>query len=153
MLQLKSVLLAIDLATRKRDELARSAVRTQQNLKFAQEQMNQLEGYAADTDNRWLQPGAQARSVELIRHHYQFMDRLQQAIALQSGVIMNTGKQVAAAASLLLQAEQRLAGLNQVLKARQAELSQIQRRAEQRQTDEFAAIAYARRMQPSLTGD
>lgn len=153
MLQLKSILLAIDLATRKRDELARSAVRTQQNLKFAQGQMDQLEGYAADTDGRWLQPEAQARSAELIRHHYQFMDRLQQAITLQSGVIMNTGKQVAAANSLLLQAEQRLAGLTQVLKVRQAELLQIQRRAEQRQTDEFAAIAYARRMRPSLTGD
>lgn len=153
MLQLKSILLAIDLATRKRDELARSAARMHQNMQFAQEQMSQLEGYATDTDGRWIQPGAEGRSAELIRHHYQFMDRLQQAITLQSGVIANAGAQVEAAHHLLLQAEQRLAGLNQVLKVRQASVLQGQRRAEQRQTDEFAAIAYARRIRPSLTGD
>lgn len=149
MSQLKSILLAIEMATRKRDELIRSVGRLQKNLEFAQGQMDQLTGYAADTDARWVGPSAQSRSAELIRHHYQFMERLQQAIALQSGAIDSSAMQLETGRKLLLQAEYRLAGLNQVLKARQAVLLVQERRSEQRQSDEFAALQHARNRHPS----
>lgn len=144
MSQLKSILLAIEMATRKRDELIRAAGRLQKNLEFAQNQMDQLTGYAADTDARWVGPTAQSRSAELIRHHYQFMERLQQAIALQSGAIDSSARQLEAGRQLLLQAEYRLAGLNQLLKDRQALMLVKERRSEQRQSDEFAALLHAR---------
>ncbi len=153
MSQLKSIVLAIDLATRQRDELARALARAEKTLRFAQNQLHQLEGYAADTDARWLSPTVDGRTTELLRHHYQFMGRLQQAISLQSGVMSNTGQEVEKAKQMLLKAECRLAGLNQVLKARQADLLQIEARREQRQTDEFASMLHARKQLLSRTGE
>lgn len=153
MSQLRALVLAIELAARQRDALARALARAEKTLQFAQNQMLQLEGYANETDARWLLPTADGRSTELMRHHYQFMGRLQQAIGLQSGVMSNTGQQVEKAKQLLLQAECRLAGLNQVLKIRQADLLQIEARREQRQTDEFAAMQHARKQLASRTGE
>ena len=153
MSQLRSIELAIELATRQRDDLAKAAAGEAKTLQFAQGQLSQLEGYAAETDARWVHTGNEGRSAELLRHHYQFMERLQHAIGLQSGVIAQTGQQVEAARKLVLQAEYRLAGLNQVLKTRQSQVMQVQQRREQRQTDEFAAILHARKTRASNTGE
>ena len=73
------------------------------------------------------------------------MDRLQQAISLQSGVIEDALEKVGQAAKVLLQAEFRLAGLSHVLDARQESLSKSRKRREQRITDEFAGMAYFRK--------
>jgi flagellar FliJ protein len=81
--------------------------------------------------------------VELIKHHYQFMERLQSAVALQQGVIAGQESQLQAAQQALLQAEFRLAGFKQVLKTRRAALAVVQLRREQRITDEFAATRHA----------
>jgi len=150
---LKSVRLAIELATRDRDELAKIVARVEQNLVFGYNQMTQLEGYAAETDSRWIGSASRQLSQELIRHHYQFMDRLQQAIALQSSTIANTERQLEQGKGNLLRAEFRLFGLNQVLKSRQAALSRAEQRREQRQTDEFAAMQYARNRAQPMSGE
>jgi len=150
---LKSVLLAIEHATLRRDDLAKAVGRVERSQSFARDQMAQLKGYAADTDARWTGSGARGLSLELVRHQYQFMDRLQQAIELQSGVLANTARQLELAKANLLQAEIRLSGLNQILKARQAAVLSQQRRREQRQTDEFAAMQYTRNRALPMSGE
>lgn len=150
---LKSVLLAIEHATLHRDELAKAVARVERSQNFARDQMAQLKGYAADTDARWTGSGARGLSLELVRHQYQFMDRLQQAIELQSGVLANTARQMDLAKANLLQAEVRLSGLNQILKARQIAMLGHQRRREQRQTDEFAALQYTRNRALPMSGE
>jgi flagellar FliJ protein len=52
-----------------------------------------------------------------------------------------------------MQAEFRLAGLNQILKTRQADMLQRQRRREQRQTDEFAAMLFSRNRARPMSGE
>lgn len=153
MSELKSVQLAIELATRDRDELAKIVARVERSLTFAHNQMGQLEGYAAETDVRWIGSGERNVSPELMRHHYQFMDRLQQAISMQSGAVANTGRQLEQAKANLLRAEFRLSGLNQVLKNRRAALQGKERRREQRQTDEFAAMQHARNRAQPMSGE
>lgn len=153
MSNLKGIVLAIELATRQRDQSAQVSAKARRALEFARDQMAQLQSYAGDTDARWTGSASVARSGELIRHHYQFMDRLQQAIALQTGAINAAVFQVEQADKALLQAEFRLAGLNQVLKARQAALDVIQRRRDQRQTDEFASMQHARAKAQSMNGE
>jgi flagellar FliJ protein len=153
MSELKSVILAIEHATLRRDELAKAAARVERNLQFAHQQMAQLEGYASDTDARWTQSASRDISVELIRHQYQFMDRLQQAIAMQSGVIAGVQRQLDQAKSGLLNAEFRLSGLNQVLKTRKMTLARGQRMREQRQMDEFAAMQHARNRMLPMSGE
>lgn len=150
---LKSVLLAIEHASLRRDELAKAVARVERSQNFARDQMAQLKGYAADTDARWTGSGARGLSLELVRHQYQFMDRLQQAIELQSGVLANTARQLELAKANLLQAEIRLSGLNQILKSRQTAMLSQQRRREQRQTDEFAALQYTRNRALPMSGE
>ena len=153
MSQLKGIMLAIELATRQRDQCAKAVAAARKTQGFAQGQMGQLEGYAADVDARWIKSGSNPLSVELIRHHYQFMDRLQQAIGLQGTVIQNTGRQVEQAQKALLQVEVRLAGLNHVLANRQAAMQLTQKRREQRMTDEFAGMQHARKTVSSISGE
>ena len=150
---LKSVLLAIEHASLRRDELAKTVARVERSQNFARDQMAQLKGYAGDTDARWTGSGARGLSLELVRHQYQFMDRLQQAIELQSGVLANTARQLELAKANLMQAEIRLSGLNQILKSRQIAMLGQQRRREQRQTDEFAALQYTRNRALPMSGE
>jgi flagellar FliJ protein len=136
--------LAITQATLQRDAQARKHAQAQRTLQFAHGQLAQLQNYANDTDARWIGGHAVELSVELVKHHYQFMDRLQNAVTLQQGVIETMARQVANAHQALLQAEYRLVGFKNVLKGRRAALDVVQQRREQRVTDEFAAMRHAR---------
>jgi flagellar FliJ protein len=142
--QFRALELAITQATQQRDAQARKHAQAQRTLQFAHGQLDQLQNYSNDTDARWIGGQAVDLSVELIKHHYQFMDRLQNAVTMQQGVIETMERQVAAAHQVLLQAEYRLAGFKNVLKSRHAALDVVQRRREQRVTDEFAAMRHAR---------
>lgn len=147
-----AIALAIDMATRQRDALAQKHAQAQRNLDFGKNQLAQLQGYAADTDARWAAGGgaAVALSAELIRHHYQFMERLQGAVQMQIGVLAGLEAQVQAAHKALLQAEFKLAGFGKVLKARQLQHEAVLERREQRMTDEFASQRHARSGIPRL---
>jgi len=153
MSELRSIHLAIELATSQRDALSQAHAQAQRNVGFSQDQMAQLQGYARDTDVRWIGASSVTRSAELLRHHYQFMERLQQAIGLQEGVMAKMQQQLDLAHQALLQAEFRLSGLNQILKSRQAALLLKQKRREQQQTDEFAALLHTRKKMLNTQGD
>ncbi|MHB8948844.1 MAG: flagellar export protein FliJ [Rhodoferax sp.] len=149
----KSFLLAIELATRKRDAAAQGLMRVQSTCLFAQDQMSQLEVYAAETASRWTAAAQSGTTPELLRHHYQFLDRLQQAIGLQQGVLANENLKLEHAKQLVLEAEFRLVSLQQVLKKKQAALALIQARREQKQMDEFAALQTRRTTAGHFSGD
>lgn len=140
MTALKTIALAIEVATQKRDQAGKSLVQAQRAYLSAESQMEQLKNYAEETASKWA-TGAQAQtSAELLRHHSQFMNRLQQAINLQAEVLENEARRVDAAKRLTLDAESRLAGLKQMLKKKQMERARVQARREQRQTDEVASM-------------
>lgn len=136
----KSVLLAIDVATGRRDQSTQNLLRVQRAHSFAQDQMTQLQVYAGETESRWAAAAQISTTPELMRHHYQFMERLHHAIGLQNGVLENSSRKVEAAKRQVLEAEFRLTSLQQILKKKQASLALQQTRREQKQTDEFAAL-------------
>jgi flagellar FliJ protein len=72
---------------------------------------------------------------------------------MQTDVIAGVVSQLEQARANLLQAEFRLAGLNQILKTRKAHLSRVQQLREQRQTDEFAAMQHARNRALPMSGE
>lgn len=145
MSNLTAIALAIELAVRHREDAAKSVALALQRVRFADEQMQQLRGYAGETDARWLGAPAGMLSSELIKHHYQFVDRLHQAIGLQAIAIADANVQVDRARRALVTAEVRLAGLKQVLETRRAVVARAQQRREQRNTDEFASLAFIRK--------
>jgi len=137
---IKSLLLAIDLATRKRDQASQVVIGVQKAHSFAQHQMGQLQTYATETQTRWQAAAQVMTTPELMQHHYQFMDRLHHAIDLQESALENSTHKTNAAKRLALEAEFRLVNLKQVLKKKQADMNILQSRREQKQMDEFAAM-------------
>ncbi|MBN9412059.1 MAG: flagellar export protein FliJ [Burkholderiales bacterium] len=144
---------ARDLALRQRDEAAARLAAARQAWMGAQQQLDQLQGYAHETDARWAPGGAGgACTPEVMRHHYQFMQRLGHAIALQSGAVDGQARRVEEHAGLLRSAEARLESLQQVLARRDQQLAREARRREQKATDEMAALQYRKQLRGQLAG-
>lgn len=147
------LLLAISLAERQRDAVLRSLAQAQQQVQSALDQLEQLRSYAGDTDQRWVHTGSTGLSVELLKHHYQFSGRLQQAISMQDGVIANLERQADGVKQQLLKAEGRLSGLKTVLEQRRRDTEVRERRREQARMDEMAAQLYSRTRAQQTQGD
>lgn len=141
---IKSLSLAINVALGQRDAASHNLAEFERALAFAQDQMTQLTTYERETQARWTAAAQVCATPELMRHHYQFMDRLSQAINLQETVLANFARQVEAARQNLLMTELRLVRLKQVRKQMQAKLALQHARNEQKQMDEFAAVSAAR---------
>ena len=140
MSSLQAFTVAVELAERRRDA-ARQALRDVQGAReAAQAQLEQLSGYAQETQSRWGASEGRTLKPEVMAHHYHFMGRLDHAIGLQSGVVGSQDARVAGARQTLLQAELRLASLRKVLERRRAEQALAEQRREQKQTDERAAL-------------
>lgn len=133
---------AVEMAMRQRDDARRSLQDARSAGQAAQAQLDQLEGYALETQNRWgMRPNA-AVQPEVMYHHYQFMGRLEHAVGLQVGVVGSHSERVGAAERALLEAELRLASLKKLVEKRQRDALQAQMRRDQKQTDERAALQY-----------
>ena len=150
MSKFRSLLLAVDLAIAKRDQALAVLQTHRRNHAFAQSQMDQLQQYANETEQRWTVGAQKSTTPELLHHHYQFMARLQQAVVLQQGALATSASKVEAAEQHLLQAEFRIASLKLVLAKRQGELATLQQRQEQKQMDEFASMQTLRQVRLKL---
>lgn len=142
MSSLAALQVAIEVASRKRDEARRALQDALAAQQAACAQLDQLEGYARETEARWGMRADTAVQPEVMFHHYQFMDRLAQAAGIQAGVVGDHAQRVDSARRSLLDAELRLASLAKLLQRRRQEARRQQMRAEQKQTDERAALQY-----------
>lgn len=149
---IKSVMLAIDGAIRARDQAASNLAKSQLASASAQCQLDQLEHYASDTECRWSDSSARHTTAELMRHHYQFLDRLHHAIGLQRDVISGLKLQVDDARAILLQSELRLAGLKKIETKQRGTQNALNARREQIQMDEFAALQHTKLAVQRQTG-
>lgn len=136
--------LALEQAQRLRDERAQQLARLTGQLTLLRAQLAQLESYAQETEKRWISGSHLHITGEMLRHHYQFMGRLEHAIALQGDVIASALREIEMAQKAQMQAEVRLHGLRNVMDSRRALLMKLAHKREQNQTDEFAALAHAR---------
>jgi flagellar FliJ protein len=93
---LSSMQLAVELATRQRDQLRLDLAQVLQTLEAAQDQFNQLDSYAQETQARWITQSQTDSTPQVMRHYYQFMEKLYQAIALQRQVLQDAERQVQA---------------------------------------------------------
>ena len=142
---LNAMNIAIEAAERKRDA-ARTALQERQRAQqAAQAQMDQLQGYAQEMQERWGAQEGLAVQPEVMHHQYQFMERLQHAIGLQTRVVSDQNIRLDASRQALLAAELRVSSLQKVVQARQRDLALTQMRREQKETDERASMAIFRR--------
>jgi len=139
---LNALMVAIELATRKRDEARQMLRERQQSHAAAQAQMDQLQSYMQEMQQRWgAHEGAQFKP-EVMYHHDQFMQRLQHATDLQTKVIRDQELRLQAAQHALMTTELRLSSLEKVVQMRRRDMALAQQRREQKQTDERAALQF-----------
>lgn len=148
MSSLHAFTVAVDLAERQRDAARQRLKDMLGAQQAAQAQLDQLEGYAQETQGRWGVSQGRMLQPELLQHHYQFIGRLEHAIAMQQRVVGGHQQRIEQARQALLQAELRLSSLQKVLQRRQAEQERQQQRREQKQTDEHAALRLGAATQP-----
>lgn len=143
---LKTLAVAVSVASSKRDVASQAVGHAQQRYIAARDQLHQLETYAKETEDRWMVQAQACAVPELMRHHYQFMERLEQAIQMQRGMLADEARRVDGVKKQLADAEIRLATLKQICRRKQQEVDRAQSRREQKQTDEFAAQRFGKSM-------
>jgi flagellar FliJ protein len=97
MSSLNALMVAIDAASRKRDEARQAVQERQRAQQAAQAQMDQLQNYVQEMQARWGVQENQSVQPEVMFHQYQFMDRLQHAIGLQTRVLADLAIRLEAA--------------------------------------------------------
>ena len=149
MSSLNALSVAVEVASRKRDDARKVLQDTLAAEQAARAQLDQLEDYARETESRWGMKADTAMQPEVMYHHYQFMDRLGHAAGVQTTVVGDHAARVEKARRTLLDAELRLASLRKVMDKRKADLDLVQMRRDQKQTDERAALQYRSAMEGS----
>ena len=137
----------MDLAHIQRDKAIGHWQNLVQEHGHALAQRQQLQQYATETGQRLTQGAQRSTTPVLLHHHSQFMERLQQTMKLQDGVILAAVHKVDVARQAVVAAELRLASLQKLFDKRQAELLQRHNKRDQKQMDEFAAMQFRRQMQ------
>lgn len=142
--QLRALALAIDQATRQRDEAVAAVLKAQLACQGARDQMGQLESYARETESHWALGARSTANPEIVQHYDHFMDRLQQAVVMQQSVVAERLQALATARQRLMAADIRAAGLQRLLDKRRTERTRVQTTREQRQLDELSALQFRR---------
>ena len=115
-------------ALRRADDLARNA----------REQREQLLAYRGEYESRWSAQFNLGSTMDILMHYRSFMQRLDQAVALQMRQAELCDLQLAEARRELLDCERRAASVRKLIERRLAELAQVGRQREQKATDEQA---------------
>lgn len=144
MATLRAFEVAIDLARRQRDGARNIVVQLRGQCRNAQAQLDQLAGYAAETRHRWGVREGTALQPEVLHHQGRFLQRLDQTIEMQRGVVGEFGQRIDRAVAALAATEARLESLRHVQDRRQREAQLHQQRRDQKETDELAMQRHAR---------
>lgn len=123
-------------AERQRDEAMAALLRAQAASRRLRQQWDQLCAYRAEYAARAPTLGGQVTSIERLRSHHGFMQRLDQALAQQQGLLVSSDAQVAQNQALLLQRETRVASVRKLQQRRLLEEQQQSSRREQTSSDE-----------------
>lgn len=134
----------VELAQKRRDDALAQLTQLQRELRAAQDQMDQLQAYAAEAQQRWSARGAHGVDATQLHHHRQFMQKLDHAIEFQRGVLSNREALVDNGQQQVFTAERDLAGLRKYTDGKVQALLQKAQRQEQKATDEMALSIHLR---------
>ncbi len=129
----------LEVCTQRRDEALQALGQAQRELQQAQQQMLQLQGYTAESIQRWSQRATQGISVTLLRTQHQFLDKLDNAVAFQNGVLQRLQLQGEHCQQQVIHAERELASLQKYAERKEKAWQHQLQRQEQKSNDEMAA--------------
>lgn len=134
----------VELAQKRRDDALSTLTQLQRELRGAQDQMEQLQAYAAEAQQRWNARGASGVDATLLHHHRQFMQKIDHAMDFQRGVLSNREALVENGQQQVFVAERDLAGLRKYTDGKVQALLHKAQRQEQKATDELALSIHLR---------
>jgi flagellar FliJ protein len=104
----------------------------------AREQREQLLAYRGEYQSRWTAQFHQGGTMDILMYYRSFMQRLDQAVTLQTRQAELSELQLAQARRDLVESERRVASVRKLIERRAAELAHAGRQRDQKQTDEQA---------------
>ena len=120
------------------DQAQAALQRAEDVLRHARQQCDGLLAHRSEYEAHWTAQFQQGASMDILRCYRSFMQRLEQAVLLQTRQVEMADRQRAQARRDLLESERRLASVRKLLQRRLDEQAQIGRQREQKQTDEQA---------------
>lgn len=139
-------------AERQRDEALSALLQAEDHLRRQQLQEDQLLAYRQDYRQRHPALGGRSTSIELLRSHEGFMQRLDQALDQQRGQVQHSQNRGAQLRAALVAQETRVAAVRKLLERRGAQAQQQAARLDQRRSDETAMQQHRRRADEAGTG-
>jgi flagellar protein FliJ len=122
-----------------RCDQAQSALRRADDAaRRAREQRDQLLAYRGEYQARWTAQFHQGGTMDILMYYRSFMQRLDQAVTLQTRQAELSELQLAQARRDLVESERRVASVRKLIERRAAELAHAGRQRDQKQTDEQA---------------
>jgi flagellar FliJ protein len=121
-----------------RDAAALALQQAEEQLARIQTQAEQFAQHRADYVTRWQSEFQRQGGVEILQCYRSFMQRLDQAVAQLAGQQGQTQATAARCRQRLVDAQTRVAALRTLIERREQALALVERRRDQKQTDEMA---------------
>ena len=139
----------IEVATRERDEALRALAQARHEQHQALLQMSQLQGYTAESQQRWSARAGSGVSMALLHAQQNLMGKLEHAVQFQQGVLQRLAQSVQRHEHAVLESERKLASLKKYQQRRHEAWQRQQQRQEQKANDEMAATQHRQHSQHS----
>jgi flagellar protein FliJ len=128
-----------DHSERQRDDGLVQLQKAQAGLQQQEQQAEQLRLYRAEYQGRHPAMHGRSSSINMLRHHQSFMDRLDQAVQQQQQHVQAAAARLATRQAEQLTLEMRVASVQKLQQRRDQVEQQVQGRRDQRNTDDVAA--------------
>ncbi len=129
---------------RQRDDGLRQVQKAQAHLRQQEQQAEQLRVYRAEYQERHPALNGRSSSIDMLRYHQSFMDRLDQAVQQQQQQVQAAQTRLTMRQNEQLTLEMRVASVRKLMQRREQAQAQISHRKDQRSTDEMAAVVVRR---------
>ncbi|MBW8315106.1 MAG: flagellar export protein FliJ [Hydrogenophaga sp.] len=135
----------VELAEKRRDEALSALGQLQRERQVASEQMQQLQTYANEAQQRWnVRCTSTGVDAALLHHHRQFMQKIDHAMEFQRGVLAQRDELIERGQAQVYAAERDVAGLRKYTERKLDALNLRALRQEQKSTDEMALTIHLR---------
>ena len=131
-------------AEHERDEAMATSLQAEENGRRLRQQWDKLQTYHADYAARAPALGGRAAPIDALRSHHAFMQRLDQALAQQQGLLQAAEQRITQQRQTLLELEIRVASVRKLQERRLHEAQRNTQRLEQRRSDDSAAQRHTR---------
>jgi len=140
----------VEIAEKRRDEALGTLGQMQRELQVAQDQMDQLQAYAQEAEQRWAARSAKGVDTALLMHHRQFMAKIDHAMEFQRGVLSERQDLIERCQGQVHVRERDVAGLRKFTERKLMAVQHRVQRQDQKHTDEMALAIHLRQSQARM---